>query len=128
MNGNRLVLDTNIVLYLLDGDQTLVSLLEKKQLYLSFISELELLSYKGISDRELAVVKRFVKECIVVDITSEIKDICINLRKKYSLKLPDALVLATALFLNMPLVSADKDFAGVKEADIVYYNRQPFIK
>ena len=79
MNGNSLLLDTNIVLYLLDGDQTLVSLLQEKQLYLSFISELELLSYKGISEQEAGTIKRFVKECIVVDMASDIKDICVKL-------------------------------------------------
>ena len=123
MNGNSLLLDTNIVLYLLDGDQTLVSLLQEKQLYLSFISELELLSYKGISEQEAVTIKRFVKECIVVDMASDIKDICIKLRRKYSLKLPDAIIAATARFLNIPLVSADQDFIKIKEADIFYYQK-----
>jgi len=42
MNGNKLLLDTNIILYLLDGDNTLVNILEGKIPYVSFITELEL--------------------------------------------------------------------------------------
>ncbi len=123
MNGNSLLLDTNIVLYLLAGDQTLVSLLQEKQLYLSFVSELELLSYKGINEQEAATIKRFIKECIVVDMASDIKDICIKFRKRHNLKLPDAIIAATARFLNIPLLSADQDFIKIKEADIFFYEK-----
>jgi len=123
MNGNSLLLDTNIVLYLLAGDQTLVSLLHDKQLYLSFVTELELLSHKGIKEQEAATIKRFIKECIVVDMASDIKDICIKLRKKHNLKLPDAIIAATARFLNIPLVSADQDFIKIKEADVFFYEK-----
>jgi hypothetical protein len=42
MNGNNILLDTNIVLYLLGGEETLVPLLEDKNLFLSFITQLEL--------------------------------------------------------------------------------------
>jgi len=45
MSGNKLFLDTNIILYLLAGDTTLADLLDEKQLYVSVISEMELLSY-----------------------------------------------------------------------------------
>jgi len=52
MNGNKLFLDTNIVLYLLNGDETLAELLNEKQLYISVITELELLAFKGITLKE----------------------------------------------------------------------------
>jgi predicted nucleic acid-binding protein len=46
MSGNSLLLDTNTVLYLLAGDETLAEFLNGKKLYISIITELELLSYK----------------------------------------------------------------------------------
>ena len=52
MNGNSLLLDSNIVLYLLNGDTTLIPLLEEKQLYVSFVTQLELLSYHSLSTTE----------------------------------------------------------------------------
>ena len=52
MNGNKLFLDTNIVLYLLNGDQTLATLLNNKQVYISIITELELLGYNGLTNEE----------------------------------------------------------------------------
>lgn len=59
MNGNKLLLDTNAVLYLLGGDETLATFLNGKDLYLSIISELELLSYKKISQREHKIITSF---------------------------------------------------------------------
>ena len=50
MNGNKLFLDSNIVLYLLAGDQTLAELLDRKQLYISFATSLELPEHKGINE------------------------------------------------------------------------------
>jgi hypothetical protein len=38
MNGNKIFVDTNIILYLLSGDKTLAELLDRKQLYISFIT------------------------------------------------------------------------------------------
>lgn len=45
MNGNKVFVDTNIILYLLGGDSTIAELLNGKQIYISFITQLELLSY-----------------------------------------------------------------------------------
>jgi predicted nucleic acid-binding protein len=45
MNGDQLFIDTNIILYYLNGDRTLLPVLEDKQLFVSFITQLELLSF-----------------------------------------------------------------------------------
>lgn len=52
MSGNSVLLDTNIVLYLLSGDKVLSELLFDKKLYLSFINQLELLGFRGITKEQ----------------------------------------------------------------------------
>ena len=52
MIGNKIFVDTNIILYLLNGDETIADLLDGKQIYISFITELELLSFKNLNDTE----------------------------------------------------------------------------
>jgi predicted nucleic acid-binding protein len=59
MNGNKLLLDTNAVLYVLGGDETLASFLNGKELYLSIISELELLAFKNITPKEVKAISAF---------------------------------------------------------------------
>lgn len=44
MNGNAILIDTNIALYYLGGDTTIKDILAIREINLSFITELELLS------------------------------------------------------------------------------------
>lgn len=88
MNGNKLFLDTNIILYLLNGDETLAELLNEKQLYISVITELELLAYKGITVKEEKVIIDFVAQCKTIMINNFIKQETIRIRKAYNTKLP----------------------------------------
>lgn len=60
MNGNSVVLDTIIVLYLLNGDKELASILNGMQLFVSVITEIELLGYQDISDQDRVVIKYFL--------------------------------------------------------------------
>ncbi len=59
MNGNKILLDTNIILYLLEGNQELANLLNGMELYISVISEIELLGYQNISKEEMLKMKLF---------------------------------------------------------------------
>ena len=43
----------------------------------------------------------------------------IQLKKKYSIKLPDAIIAASCLVYDIPLVTADKGFSKIKELDLV---------
>ncbi len=123
MNGNNLLLDTNIVLYLLNGEETLIPLLEEKNLFLSFITQLELLSAKYLKPDDISNIKQFISECTVIDITPEIKENTIKLRQSSSLKLPDCIIAATSLWLNMPLITADSDFKRFDAIDLIYFER-----
>jgi predicted nucleic acid-binding protein len=124
MSGSNLVVDTNIILYLFQGDRLIADLLNEQHIYISFITELELLSFKSLSAIEKGIVKSFISECTIIDITPGIKSMSIELRKTYALKLPDAIVAATAHFLNMPLVTADKALKRVEDLNIILVDRE----
>jgi len=122
MSGNKLFLDTNIILYLLNGDQTLAELLNGKQLYISVITELELLAYKGITAKEEKVINEFVSQCKTITINSAVKQETIRIRKTYNTKLPDSIIIATALYLDFPLITSDIEFKKVEELTLVLYD------
>ena len=122
MNGDRILADTNIILYLLSGrNHVILEMLQGKEVYISFITELELLSYDNTTSEDLSKIKTFLNECIIIDVNSEIKIISIDIRKKYKLKIPDTIILATAKFLNLPLLTADKIFKKVSDYDIFLF-------
>ena len=123
MNGSRFFLDTNIILYILAGDKTIANYLFKKVLYISIITEIELLSYPSITPNDAKEIENFLKEFRIVSIDQSIKELTIQIRKKYSLKVPDSIIVATSINLGIPLVTADKAFKKISEIAIDFYNK-----
>ena len=121
MSGNKKVLDTNIVLYLLAGDNTIADFLQGVEAYVSVVTELELIGYPDINSKELKSIKSFLEDCTIVGISEPIKEIYIDLRKKYRLKMGDDVAAATAIYLGLPFISADKDFTKVTELNFAFY-------
>lgn len=123
MNGNKLLLDTNAILYVLSGDETLASFLNGKELFISVITELELLSFKDITQKETKAIITFISELKIENISEEIKKKTIQIRRSTNLKLPDCIIAATAIVLNIPLITSDKQLSSVKGLDIVLYEK-----
>ena len=123
MNGNRFVLDSNIIIYILSGDEIISNYLSQKIFFTSIISEIELFGAKTLSAKDEKQIRNFLNEFTVVSIDQSIKDLAILFRKKYSLKIPDAIIAATAVSLDIPLVTADKGFKPVTELQIDLYNK-----
>ena len=121
MNGREILVDTNIFLYLLKGNDTLEKMLQGKQIYISFITELELIGFKNLSLKEEKEIALIVDESLVVSLNNEIKKTYIEIRKKSFLKLADAIIAATAIALEVPLISADKQFKTIEGLDLVSY-------
>lgn len=123
MSGNKLFIDTNIALYLLNGDETLSTFLYGKELYISVITELELLGFSNISKEEENIIKEFISNCTIIPINTKIKVETILLRRKYKTKLPDSIIAASSLTLNLPFVSADTEFNKISELTFVFYEQ-----
>jgi predicted nucleic acid-binding protein len=123
VNGNSLFVDTNILLYLLSGDATIAELLNEKHIYVSFVTELELLGYSNLSAMDLKAIQEIFQEVTIIDINAEIKKEVIALRKQYKLKLPDAIIAATAEVNHLPLLTADKQFSQVSELNLLLYEK-----
>jgi predicted nucleic acid-binding protein len=95
-------------LYLISGDETLAELLDNKTVYISFITELELLGYKEITTEELQKIEVFLASVTIIDLNSEIKKMTRGLKRNDKIKLPDAIIAATSYYMNLPLMTADK--------------------
>jgi len=118
MNGNRFLADTNTFIYLLNKHPALQPLLESEWLY-SFITEIELLGKPGISSKEIEKVQGLLSVCIKAPHTEAINSTAISLKQNYKMKVPDAIIAATAIEQKVPLLTFDKDFAKVREVDLV---------
>lgn len=123
MSGNKIFIDTNIAIYLLDGDTSLAEILNQKRLYLSFITQLELLGYPGLTGQQEQQIENMLENCVIIDINNRIKQEVIKLRKDYSIKLPDCIVAATAIYTDLPLLTSDKGFNKIEELNLMLYEK-----
>lgn len=113
LTQNLIVLDTNVVLYFLGG--RLTNPLPSGQYFVSVITEIELLSYPSLSSDEEVQIRDFLAKLTVVELESNIKDLAITFRKQYKLRLPDAIIAATAQVLNATLFTNDVRLTNLTE-------------
>ncbi len=113
MNGISIVSDTNPLIYLLNGSEKAAEFLNNKQVWISAISELELFGKKGLTETEKSEINFLIDNCFIADLNSGIKIIAKELLQTVAIKLPDAIIAATALYLDFPLLTFDSDFSKV---------------
>jgi predicted nucleic acid-binding protein len=118
MNGIDFLADTNFLIYLLEGRPE-AALFADFSFAISFVTEIELLGRKGISASEEQVIQELLETCFVIDLHPIIKRKAISLKQSHSIKLPDALVAATAYYSGLPLLTADRGFALLTDLDLV---------
>jgi len=110
--------DTNFLIYLHEGNPIVEPFLGYN-FGISIITEIELLGYKNINKSELSLLQLLINDCFLINLEDKIKLKTIELKQKYSIKLPDSVIAATSLIYKIPLVSADKGFSNIEELDFI---------
>ena len=123
-NVMRCVIDTNILIYYLaeDLDETVYSSIEQclnESFQISVISKIELLGWNQGGEEWITAAERFLSSAEIVPLTEEIVDKTIEVRKKYSIKLPDAVIAATCLVQDSILITRNiRDFKNIQELTV----------
>lgn len=123
MSGKEILVDTNIILHLLKGSNVLSKTLQGKNLQISFITELELLGFPGISKSHEEEILLILDYCAIIPMNNRIRDKYIDITRKYQFKLPDAVIAASAITLDIPLITEDKGFKKISELNLIFYDR-----
>jgi toxin FitB len=112
-------LDTNAIIYYLDEEPTVVPLLEPilgqdMAIFVSVVTELELLSHPGLTDEDVAAIQQLLTSVVIFPLESRLAQWAGALRRQYHLKTPDSVVAATALLTHTILVTRNiRDFQGI---------------
>ena len=124
------IIDTNILIYHLAGvltdqaEATLAGALESGS-SISIITRIELLGWRNHSPDSLKAAEALLNSVSEIPLHEEIIRLCISLRQNYSIKLPDAIIAATARYANFPLMTRNvTDFERVPELKMV----DPFLQ
>jgi predicted nucleic acid-binding protein len=113
--GQKYLIDTNV---LIDAQMNrlprkglnFLAKVINEDFIISFITLIEYLGYKNVSKSS----QDFISLADVIEIDKQIIQSCISLRKNHKIKLPDAIIAATALSRNLILVANnEKDFIQI---------------
>lgn len=121
MSGKTLILDTNIIIYLSHGEIKIQDFAKAgDRLCISAITYMEALGYPFNTSKEEFFVKGLCDACDLIDLTKPIIDKTIEIRKQNKIKLPDAIIAASAIEGKAELVTVNvKDFVCIKGIKII---------
>ena len=114
------ILDSNVIIYLSKGIIDIADLIrgEEVKIWISIISYMEVLSFNFLSSEEEKFVRDLLQEFFIIEINRDIAERTIQIRRKYKIKLPDAIICASASVTDAILITADAQLGKVKEANI----------
>ncbi len=123
VSGIKFLLDTNVIIGLLKNTPATSELLATNQCKpdacaVSQITRIELFSYPDLSEKEDQTIRVLLEVVHVIRLDDEIEQVAIAIRKKKKLRLPDAVVAATAVVKDLQLLTFDKSLLKAFESVI----------
>lgn len=80
----------------------------------SVVTKIEVLGF-NTPDKHYQLLTQFMEDATVLDLSNNVVDTCIEIRKNHKTKLPDAIIAATALVYDLIVVSRNvADFKNIK--------------
>jgi predicted nucleic acid-binding protein len=120
----KYLIDTNVWIDALSGKLTALSFskfsVQSSWAGYSAITRLELFGYPGLKPDEELKIAELLKSFSEVSVDSTIIDKAIIVRKGMRIKVPDAIIAATALENSCSLVTRNvEDFKGIVGLDVI---------
>ena len=119
-----IVLDTNVIidyfnnLLIAEDEQEITKSLGEDVFVISIITRMEVM-VGLLNEKKPTIFQAFINTATTLNILPEIEREAIEVRKTYKLKLPDAIIAATALFLDARLVTNDQSgFSRIQDLNI----------
>lgn len=121
----RYLLDTNVVINYLDaslpmaGMQLLNDIVDSDPM-ISIITKMETLGYNFTSIDEQITMETFINGSTILELNNDIVEKTIAIRKSKKIKLPDAIIAATALAYDLVVVSRNtSDFKNIQGLQVI---------
>lgn len=120
MEQPRYLIDTNVLIDYLgkklpDSGMNFISQVIDSVPCISIISKIEVLGFPT-SAEHYQTLTEFISDCYIFNLTDDIVATTINIRKSYKIKLPDAIIAATAITCKSILITRNtEDFKNISE-------------
>ena len=109
MNGSKALFDSNVIIYLSKREIPLSFVDQFDALFVSIITYMEILGYPFSNPKEELFIKELLSVFQTIFIDQRIADTTVEIRKKKRIKLPDAIISATAISERLQLVTRNVD-------------------
>ena len=124
--GIKYLWDTNTAIYYLQkqypppAESFIDDTIAHYQPVLSAITEIELLCWKHSTLDEEKKLAYFINDCLIIELEQTVKHKTAEIRKQHRIKLPDAIITASAIVYNLILISRNvNDFKNIGELQVV---------
>jgi predicted nucleic acid-binding protein len=124
--GIKYLWDSNTAIYFLqklfppEAEKFIEDLLIESLPAISAITEIELLCWKTTSTADIQLLNDFIADVTIIELENEIKLKTAEIRKTTKIKLPDAIIAATASIHKLTLVTRNiKDFDKISGLKVV---------
>jgi predicted nucleic acid-binding protein len=121
---NKYLIDTNILVYFWDGkipeeEVDKIASILKHSFDISIITKMEFLGWRQLDENGFKKAKEFLERAAIIHLDDNIADLVITLKRYGKIKLPDAIIAATALVNGYVLVTRnEEDFVKISELEI----------
>ena len=121
MNGNNFLIDTNILIYLSQGRLRISDFAnDNSTLYISSITYIETLGYPFPNQTEEKKITDLCEMFERLFLTEDVEKQAIFIRKTHKIKLPDAIIAATAATHQLTLVTCNNnDFCKILGLNLI---------
>ncbi|WP_167882175.1 type II toxin-antitoxin system VapC family toxin [Leptospira levettii] len=112
----RWLLDTNAIIYIQKG--MVKESLPDNDVSLSIISRIELLSFPDLSSTDKSFLNDFLSNFDVVPLSLDVERVTIEMRTKHKLKIPDAIICASAIVSDSLLITNDRKLIQIPDLKV----------
>lgn len=85
----------------------------------SVVTKIEVLGFNAPFEH-YKLLTQFMEDATVLDLSNNVVDACIEIRKNHKTKLPDAIIAATAFVYNLVLISRNSsDFKNINGIQVI---------
>ena len=86
---------------------------------ISVITEIEALSWVNPDKNKEQILKSFVQDATILELSSSVVAQCVTIRRSRKIKTPDAIIAATAIVYNLTLITSDSDFFNIPNLQVI---------
>jgi len=119
MSKSRFFVDSNVIIDTLSRKLDLLAFLDDFpdcEVFINLIVEIEVLSKNNMSEREEAEARALLNSFKYAEIDKPVCDLAVQIRRAKELRLPDALIAASAITLNATVLSNDSHLRDYQRA------------